>query len=1133
MLRIVYRNLRQYWRGDLAVMLGIAVGSAVLTGALFVGDSLRGSLAARAKRQSAGVTAAFTGVRLLDNRLAARLGSDIVPALILRGTAFTESHTVRVTIIGLDADGMKLLSLPHDNWDSGKGIAIASAGLMEKLNVTTDQAIRMSMQQPSIVPRSSLLGNRGLDDLTTTMTITVKAFTDSDAADFSLSPSAQAPLNLFVPLAFLQDRLDKLHRVNALLAFGSDASTLNARLADVLEPSDWGLKIAVPPSRRAYVTIESDQYLLSPQVVEAVETVAKKLSLHSERTLVYLANWIACDDKRRIPYSVVAALDPQASAPLGPFLPPNVKALRDDEIILADWPESPLKELPIGTKLSLIFFEPEIEAGAVEAHHELRLAGRIPLEGVARDPDLTPPFPGITDKLKIGEWNPPFPFDNTRIKPGDVNERYWETYRTTPKAYISTAAGEKLFGSRFGTVTSIRVAPAPNETVRETCEQFRSHLKQTLKPAALGIVFDDVRERLERASRGGNDFGGLFLGFSLFLIVSALLLVGLLMRLAVERRARDIGVMLALGFTIRRVRRLLMLEGLVLAVIGAILGIAVALIYSRLLIRILVELWPDSSARVLLTPHATLFSAVVGFLASVMMAIAAIGLSVYGLVKLPVPNLLRGRTDDPRSSSPTAQRKMLVFLATVFSLIVGLLLLYFGSRQSNPDFRAMSFFGGGAFLFGAGALAVSILLNNHGISITSRSSLLTLGFRNANRYVNRSLLTVLLLGAATYLIIAVECFRRAPQDDFTLLTGASGGFNLVAECDVPILQTWMNEPGRGDFLDSFEKQWQDAGRNRLDGSIMLEMSDTLDRMRVLAFRRRRGDDASCLNLFQATRPRLLGAPDALVARGGFRFSASEATTPEERANPWLLLTQPREDGVIPVIGEQNTIMWMMKKAVGDEIDLIDEAGRTRRGRIVATLQDSVFPSELLIGEAAFRELYPRDEGFAFFLIEADYLMERRIRTLLEVGYRPNGMIVTSARDIVAAQQAVIGTYLTTFQLLGGFGLLLGVLGLAVVIMRGVWDRLGEFALLKAVGYSTHQIQKVVFAEHFLLLLLGLGLGTVAAAISVAPHLAAGGNWPWRGILFLLVMVLITGIIAIVLAIRAVVRLPIMTALRCE
>src|SRR5207248_64291 len=42
--RLLLRNLLFHRRGNFAVLLGVAVGTAVLTGALLVGDSLRGSL---------------------------------------------------------------------------------------------------------------------------------------------------------------------------------------------------------------------------------------------------------------------------------------------------------------------------------------------------------------------------------------------------------------------------------------------------------------------------------------------------------------------------------------------------------------------------------------------------------------------------------------------------------------------------------------------------------------------------------------------------------------------------------------------------------------------------------------------------------------------------------------------------------------------------------------------------------------------------------------------------------------------------------------------------------------------------------------------------------------------------------
>src|SRR5205807_1876511 len=153
-------------------------------------------------------------------------------------------------------------------------------------------------------------------------------------------------------------------------------------------------------------------------------------------------------------------------------------------------------------------------------------------------PDLTPEFPGITDKLDIKNWNPPFPYDNTLIQPRD--EHYWEQYRTTPKAYVNLATGQRLWGSRFGRLTSIRLAPAPGSEPSRTdlaaaAMDFSRRLLQQLKPEQSGLVFENVRARGLASSAGSTDFGILFLGFSCFLIAAALLLIGLLFRLNLDR----------------------------------------------------------------------------------------------------------------------------------------------------------------------------------------------------------------------------------------------------------------------------------------------------------------------------------------------------------------------------------------------------------------------------------------------------------------------------------------------------------------------------------------------------------------------------------------------------------------------
>jgi hypothetical protein len=428
--------------------------------------------------------------------------------------------------------------------------------------------------------------------------------------------------------------------------------------------------------------------------------------------------------------------------------------------------------------------------------------------------------------------------------------------------------------------------------------------------------------------------------------------------------------------------------------------------------------------------------------------------------------------------------------------------------------------------------------------VTGRGAfaLARLAARNAARNPSRSLLTAALLASAAFLLVAVESFRRQPGREFLDKNGGSGGFNLIAECDVPLFESFASGPGRADLelqLRSLysrvplpklstdpqppETEAYRAAKAELDASMA----------EVFALRLRAGDDASCMNLFQASRPRVLGVPQALVARGGFKFYATEAKTPEQQANPWMLLNESLPHGAIPVFCEQNTAQWMLKTAVGGELKMPDDQGNELTLRIVGTFADSPFQSELVMAEDRFKDAFGEAGGYRVFLIRTPPGNEEAVARVLSLGLRSYGLVVTPTTERVAAYQAVIGAYLSTFQLLGGLGLLLGVLGLAVVVLRGVWERVGELALLRAVGYRTRQLQWLVLAENALLLVAGLTIGVVAGLVSVAPHIADGAAVPWARLAVILGIVLLAGLTVASAATAGILRVPVIPALRRE
>jgi hypothetical protein len=394
--------------------------------------------------------------------------------------------------------------------------------------------------------------------------------------------------------------------------------------------------------------------------------------------------------------------------------------------------------------------------------------------------------------------------------------------------------------------------------------------------------------------------------------------------------------------------------------------------------------------------------------------------------------------------------------------------------------------------------------------------LFILGVRNAARYPPRSLLTAGLLASAAFLIVAVDSFRRQPESASLDKHAGSGGFTLLAETDVPIFQDLTTEQGQD------ELNFSATARQQLHGVPIMQL------------RLRAGDDASCLNLYQPRRPRLLGVPQALIERGGFHFQATPAQRPEDKENPWRLLNEPLADGAIPVFGEANTVQWMLKSGLGRDLTVPNERGEPVTLRLVGLFQDSVFQSELVLSEQNFLALYPRQEGYNYFLIAAPPERSAGVRQALEDGLAERGLSVTSTADKLRDYLAVENTYLSTFQALGGLGLLLGALGLAVVLLRTVGERRGELALLRALGYRPGAVGWLVLSENAFLLGIGLMIGTGAALLSVAPRLReAAGSVSVMRLLGFLAVVLAVGFIAGAGAVVAALRAPLLPALRRE
>lgn len=1179
---LIFRSLAFYWRTNLTVVFGVAVAVSVLTGALLVGDSVRESLRRlfleRIGRTDLVVASQtfFTedlANRVLSHKDFASEGFESVAPLIALDGAVTHEESGRVAgavhVYGVDERFLRFHRIdaaaqrpPFDDE------ILLSPSLGEELRAAEGDTLLLRVRKPSDIPVESLHGRK--DDVGRTIRLRSRgALPSSSLGEFSLRPQQGAVRAVFVSLSSLGKLLGREGRVNTLLLsvrdrFAEDervagaAERLRGLLREHLRLVDAGAKLRVLDERRG-IALESDSGLLSDALAANAREAAAQAGARATPVLSYLANSIRANG-REVPYSIVTAIDEpefrgllagassfkvdEESGAATDVIDSQRAASRasnagdgeDEEsaarIVLNEWTARDLSAR-VGDRVTLEYFLWDESGRLLTREASFRLAGVVPMTGLAADADLVPEYPGITETESLSDWDPPFPIDLKRIRPRD--ESYWDSYRATPKGFITLESGRALWRSRFGELTSFRFESVAGASPEAFLELYERSLGRALEPAALGMTISPVRAEGLRASRGATDFGQYFLYFSFFVLASALLLTALFFRLGVEQRVREIGLLRTIGYPPERIRTIYLIEGVLLSFAGGLLGALGGYAYGWLIMHGLRTWWVDAVNTTSLELHAQPVSFALGLGGGLLAASVCIAFTLRGLRRASVRELLVGDVLSPSKrggenaldyARGEGRGAFVRFARGRFrGELVGAFALAGGVLSSVG--AALDIVGETAGFFASGTLVLVALLCFQSVWLRRRltgsiegsgwTSLSRLGARNATHRPGRSILSITLIAFAVFIIVAVDSFRRDDASAAAVLMRGTGGYPLLAESLLPI----VHDPGARE------------GREALNLSTSTGDETLLSDVRFQRFRLRPGEDASCLNLYQPQQPRILAPTSDFLRQRRFAFQDGPASF--EAENPWLLLERSFEDGAIPVIADANSLQYVLHLKVGDDFTLDRGGEGPVLLRVVAALSDSVFQSELLMSEENFLRLFPRQEGYRFFLIETESKGDApSVAAHLEERLADYGFDVEPASERLSNFHRVENTYLSTFQTLGGLGLVLGTLGLAAILLRNVLERRRELALLRAVGYRRSHFALIVLAENALLLSAGLLTGTLCALLAVAPAVAErGGRLPYASLAVLLLAVIISGLGSSLLATIAAFRSSLLSSLRSE
>ncbi|MCX6238610.1 MAG: FtsX-like permease family protein [Bacteroidia bacterium] len=1052
--KLIFKSFIHYLKANLIVATGVAISTAVLTGALIIGDSVTFSLEQSAFYRLGSTTHLVSTVDRyfraeLATDLAAKGGFEVAPALILEGMAVAdggEERVNKVQITGIDDRFEKIAESPIYLKLSGNEVII-STNLAERLKLKKGDSFLARIKKASLIPLNAPF----VPDAETNISFraVVKEIADQHSMGFfNLKNSQTAPYNLFLSLSKLNDLMKFDGKSNQLLISATQLNNqqISSLLDECFTAEDAGLKVK-EISLTNEKEITSERVFIDDQIVKAFEPFKE-----SHPILTYFANSLEFNGKST-PYSFVSTIDDNN--------------LKDNEIIINDWVSSDLNVKP-GDSLKVKYYEIGPLRQLIVKETPFIVKEIVPIKGRYADKDLMPFLPGMSDAGHCRDWEAGVPIKLESIR--DKDEAYWNQHKGTPKAFISLNKAHQIWANRFGNYTAIRIGEKSFSD-----KEYRTLFSASIKPANLGVIVTAVRANGLKAARNGIDFSQLFLGLSFFLLVAALILTALLFLLNLESRQSQIGTLLILGFTRNQIRKLLFSEGVIVALFGSLIGLVIAVFYTKMIFIALNSLWWEVVRTSVLEITIKVSTLTTGLIISMLITVLTIIYSTNRSFKRQAVELQRQQN---QSQKPLVASVKKILIVISFILAVGFVVfqLIFSDHLGSSLF----FLSGGLLMIGLMLLA-DYLFRRSEHRVVNDFSIRTLNRRNRSQNLSRSLTVVILFALGTFLVVSTGANRQDLLSNAGEKSSGTGGFQFFAETSIPVLYS-LNDKDR-----------------RLNEGLTSDFS-------AAQFSRMDGDDASCLNLNRVSNPAILGAdPELLNER--FSFAAKSPEIKDDKI--WEALNEPLTNGVVPAIADQTVIQWGLGLNIGDTLKYRNELGDTLRLKLIAGLSPSVFQGYVLISNANFLKNFPTTSGSNLFLIDVPIGKAEKTGEELRTVFRDYGWEMTTAAQRLMEFNSVTNTYLSIFLALGALGLILGTVGLTVVLARTILERKKEIAMMQSLGFTRKQVIGLLVREYLVLLVWGISIGFISAVVAVLPNFLSPGN----DVSFLTVVLIILGILA--------------------
>jgi ABC-type antimicrobial peptide transport system permease subunit len=1069
--RAARRSARGHLKQGLTVALTACLATAVIAGALVVGDSMEALVEETASEALPGIDAFITTTYPVETGYFSSLF--FYPdwqkrvdrqALLLTVPAATTCDSTgqrdgQVVLYGFN-DGLYGFSSFFKDGDErtapiGTGEVVINRNLADQLDARPGDTITLRVPNPDFW--SDFLFLYGEEASVERSYRVAAVFDDDGLGRLDLEAKRTPTSAVFMSLDDAQDLMEVGDRVNTVVfqykdrdIVGTDKEeklikSLRTKLDDLVGAEGANLRVEV--SLGGWSVLTSDRIFL-PSDLEP--RLAEETWVWSS-ALTYFVDGIAHPSNNGVSYSTVTGLDFDADMQaLGPWQwaagsPQRVPAPGSMEALVNNWTAEQLG-IQVGDDIFVIYTEVDERYNLRQRTVLFRVVGIVDLVGKAHDPSLLPPIPGVHDTVSCLDWEPPFPMDLTTIEEEDVE--YWHAYKGTPKVWIDLGTARELWTNPDGDWTSARYYPY-NETDRAA----RSLFDGAVNAGDAGIFIVPARAEAYDTADPLSIFEQMFMAFGGVLLLAGCLLMASAFSNLARSRQREHSTLRALGLDEKGMIQVMLMEGMVWGVIAGILGIMAGAGLGAGLVASLNTVWADAVQGASIPLRIDGGSLWLALGIGLMVTLGTLFLSARKAARAHIATALADRTGTGVDTSEPIPRNRAAALALVLLTVpalVGVALM-----PSSDIGGIVTFFIVGALASLGGVLIALPILRRLEQRVERGGPLAPwrMGLRSLNRRPGRSLSLIATFALVAFAVIGIswagEMEIRYAGD---LQEEMTGGYDVLAE-------TWVQ-----------------VGGDLKDDPAAPEGDWTVTPVKVVGHQ-----GGTCSNLNARFPPRIMGMPPEFLSQVELGFRSSEVGDDRET---WEFLGKPAQKGRIPVVVDYNTLVWVYGGAIGDVYQVEGDGGRTYKMEVVGVMENSIFGGSFLTSLDHVETVYPDSAAYTYFLFDSGSKSPEKLSRELEEAFGDLGL---DARTTVAVVQENLGyelSFLHLFQAYLALGLVIGALGLGALAAREVQDRRREIGGMKALGWPKRMVWQTFLAEQVWFALTGVVIGIIGAAIAI-------------------------------------------------